>query len=197
MGVVRQRRVEIEKIYAKRKTCPQTVANEEEICRQKLDVERQRVRVHRDDEIELAQEHSEEHKVKVMIEYEDKEDAINAQKRKELNAIHVESTQVLRKMEDSRHACHDEGQEKVETCQEEIEGHLIVIRRERDTLLDELEEKRDADMQRIISVRKDQVVKVQTRLETELAQLHDERDQQLAELKTTCSSSTVVSWQLA
>jgi len=190
--VVKQRRVQIEKIYAKKNTCPQIVANEAEICRQKVTIEMDKVRVHKDDEIELVHENSEENKIKIIIDYDNKEDAIVAEKRKELNAIRTERDQVLRKMEDSRHACHDEGQEKVETCKEEIEGRLIVVRRERDTLLDQLTDKREADMERITSVHNVQVVKVQTRLEDELAQLHDQRDHQLTELKTTCQSSTVV-----
>lgn len=189
--VVRQRRVEIEKIYAQRKTCPQIVKNEEELCRQKVTVEMEKVRVQRDDEIELAQEHSEEDMVKIVIEYDGKVDAIVAQKRTELHAIHVEREQVLKKMLDSRFKCGEEGQQKVETCKEKIEAQLINVRSERDTLLDELREKREADMERVVALRKTQLVKVQSKLEEELTSIHEDRDRQLRELKTTCGSSMV------
>merc|ERR1712046_288755 len=60
--IIRRRKIEIEKIYAKKKMCPKIVANEETICRAKVTLKMEKVRHHSDDQIELVKEHSEEHR---------------------------------------------------------------------------------------------------------------------------------------
>merc|ERR1712095_110936 len=96
--------------------------------------------------------------------------------------IHVEREQVLKELSDKRQACEDEGEQKVENCHEEIEGQLIVIRNERDSLVDQQRETREADMDHIVSIYKQQLVNVQADLDTQLATLHDDQDQLLAGL---------------
>merc|ERR1712214_88214 len=135
-----------------------------------------------DAEIELAKEHHEQQRVKVIMEFEEKIDTLVADKRTQLHAIHVEREQVLKELSDKRHACEEEGEEKVENCHEEIEGQLIVIRNERDSLVDQQRETREADMDHIVSIYKQQLVSVETDLEGQLATLHDEQDQLLAGL---------------
>merc|ERR1711974_239894 len=65
--IIRQRRVEIEKIAAERTKCPAIVANEAEICRQKVNVEMEHVHANEDAEIELAREHHEQQRVKIVM----------------------------------------------------------------------------------------------------------------------------------
>ena len=180
--IIKQRRVEIEKIAAERTKCPAIVANEAEICRQKVTVKMEHVHADEDAEIELTKEHHEQQRVKIVMEFEDKIDTLVADKRTQLHAIHVEREQVLKELSDKRHACEEEGEQKVENCHEEIEGQLIVIRNERDSLVDQQRETREADMDHIVSVYKQQLVSVEADLEGQLATLHDEQDQLLAGL---------------
>merc|ERR1712227_1031267 len=180
--IIKQRRVEIEKIAAERTKCPAIVANEAEICRQKVAVEMEHVHADEDAEIELTKEHHEQQRVKIVMEFEDKIDTLVADKGTQLHAIHVEREQVLKELSDKRQACEEEGEQKVENCHEEIEGQLIVIRNERDSLVDQQRETREADMDHIVSVYKQQLVSVEADLEGQLATLHDEQDQLLAGL---------------